>query len=521
MANYRIGKTIQKQIMDFTKQLDRSRFGTLLERSGMDSKPHQHEGVAWCIDRELTPNEYGGVRGGIMADEMGLGKTIQMLGVVLCNFKRRTLIILPKSLMCQWVAAIKSTLGHDPLVYHGQGASGLAEARVASAPIVVSTYGMLRKELPLSKISWDRVIFDEAHHLRNNDTDKQKNAIKLKSKIMWFVTGTPIQNRESDLYSLFKVMKIPEQVYSFNIAGKDKNKAPNYDIVRKMKRALIIKRTKKTANLELPATSNHEIVVDWKNDEERNVAEEIHGILFSALMDRKNRFTPPWERYALPFICFSKQMCTAPKSMARHVGKLTGQESVDGTELRDPNASDGLINAALGNNSKIDRATEEIIARKDNGRLKLVFVEFRLEMETVRRRLVKNGITVGEINGATSASARKAILANIPSTGIGTKYVLLLQIKVGCEGLNLQQFSEVYFLSPNWNPAVEDQAVARCHRIGQTVPVDIFRFSMEGFGRDTQSIDTYITERQNEKRKVMVNSDQCWEPTNPNPTTQA
>jgi SNF2 family DNA or RNA helicase len=126
---------------------------------------------------------------------------------------------------------------------------------------------------------------------------------------------------------------------------------------------------------------------------------------------------------------------------------------------------------------------------------------------------------VGEINGATSASARKAILANIPSTG--TKYVLLLQIKVGCEGLNLQEFSEVYFLSPNWNPAVEDQAVARCHRIGQTVPVDIFRFSMEGFGRDTQSIDTYITERQNEKRKVMVNSDQCWEPTNPNPTTQA
>ena len=105
MANYHIGITIRKTIMNFTKQLDRSRFGTLLERSGMDSKPHQHEGVAWCIDRELTPNEYGGVRGGIMADEMGLGKTIQMLGVVLCNFKRRTLIILPKSLMCQWVGA--------------------------------------------------------------------------------------------------------------------------------------------------------------------------------------------------------------------------------------------------------------------------------------------------------------------------------------------------------------------------------------------------------------------------------
>jgi SNF2 family DNA or RNA helicase len=91
--------------------------------------------------------------------------------------------------------------------------------------------------------------------------------------------------------------------------------------------------------------------------------------------------------------------------------------------------------------------------------------------------------------------------------------VLLLQIQVGCEGLNLQEFSEVYFLSPNWNPAIEDQAVARCHRIGQTQPVDIFRFSMEGFGRGSINIENYITDTQIIKRKKMITSDDCWNAT--------
>ena len=131
--------TQDNESMNFNKQLDRSRFGTMLERSKMDVKPHQQQGVEWCINREVVPSKYGPVRGGIMADEMGLGKTVQMLGVMLSHFQRRTLILLPKSLIEQWVGAMERMLGHTPLVFHGPIVSRLTHEELANAPCLLYT----------------------------------------------------------------------------------------------------------------------------------------------------------------------------------------------------------------------------------------------------------------------------------------------------------------------------------------------------------------------------------------------
>ena len=105
------------------------------------------------------------------------------------------------------------------------------------------------------------------------------------------------------------------------------------------------------------------------------------------------------------------------------------------------------------------------------------------------------GLEANTFDGRTSHNERNEILTSKID-------VLILQIQTGCEGLNLQQFKEVYFVSPHWNPAVEDQAVARCHRIGQDEPVDVFKFEMEGFDKNSITIERHCTNVQTCKREL-------------------
>ena len=125
--------------------------------------------------------------------------------------------------------------------------------------------------------------------------------------------------------------------------------------------------------------------------------------------------------------------------------------------------------------SKISKVVRTILSRKDNGKRKIVFCHFRGEIDYIQARITTAfpSLVVRYLDGRTSESERRVILA--PDACVD---VLILQIQTCCEGLNLQQFSEVYFVSPDWNPAVEDQAIARCHRFGQTEPVSVFRFVM-------------------------------------------
>ncbi len=475
------------------QSLDFTRFRTLLERSKMDDKPHQSEGVRWCLSRETDKDHT--TRGGIMADEMGLGKTIQMLGVIVCNCKKRTLIILPKALINQWINSIREIFNHEPLLYHGQYVNEITEEMLSTEPIVVSTYGMLdseKKNNLLHKIKWNRIIFDEAHHLRNKKTKKLNGAQKLKKNnnkcIMWFVTGTPIQNRLSDLHSLYKVLGIPKDEY--------KNPQNHNNLIKKY----LIKRMKKEIKLNIPETNEQTIFIDWLNEAERDVAEELHA--YSVTQSKvpnaeKCKFTNPYEKPMLPFTMFAKQLCVCPKAFQPHVTNLLRKDKEDDeTSLRNM-----LVNTG---NSKMDTVIKTILKRKNN-RKKLVFCQFKSEINTIKDALKSNGLTVDVVDGSTSKKTRNEILENQDkSQNQDPNYTLILQIQVGCEGLNLQSFSEVYFVSPNWNPAIEDQAIARCHRIGQEQQVDIFRFYMNDFDRYSVSLDNHIKEKQEEKRSIMI-----------------
>jgi SNF2 family DNA or RNA helicase len=149
----------------------------------------------------------------------------------------------------------------------------------------------------------------------------------------------------------------------------------------------------------------------------------------------------------------------------------------------------------------MDSVVETILNRKNNGNGKLVFCHYKDEIDALVQRLLDGGIErVVSLDGRDSMIARAELLSQAYD-------VLVLQIQTGCEGLNLQEnYSEIYFVTPHWNPSVEDQAIGRCHRIGQKKPVSVFRFQMAPplQKEDTcVSFDNYVTFVQDKKREIV------------------
>jgi len=450
---------------------------------GLDIKPHQVKGFSWCLKQENAPEN----KGGIICDEMGLGKTILMLACVVMNPKERTLIVVPPSLLNQWAGCIQKFLGHPVYVYHGAAAKTATLESLNEHPIVLTTYGMIAvRKKPLNyksllwgpNMMWDRLICDEAHHMRNIKTGICKGAFKLLAHIRWMVTGTPIQNKKSDLRVLFALTGI--------MVNSEKK-------FQQAIRSKILRRTKKNVGIKMPELQSEVVEVEWESDVEKNLAASIHNSLpiFGVHVTRENvNELMQFMDYESPLPLFvrARQVCIHPQLLVNVVNKMK---------------RDNIIPASFSINkiptaSKINAVVSKIQSESKDAR-KIVFSHYRGEMDAIKEKLENLNYNVGVYDGRASKKQRIALCQNDENA----PDVLIAQIKSASEGLNLQHFTQIYFTSPHWNPAVEDQAVARAHRIGQKEEVKVFRFIMKEFGDNERTIDNYCMEIQKTKRELM------------------
>ena len=534
------------------------RFQRLLDNGGLTFHQYQYEAVLWCLTRELGLGQSNceEIYGGIVADEMGLGKTIQMIGLMYVNFVNKTLIVVPPILMEQWFKEIYRISGHKAFIYHGKNKQKLDLAlalasdknkniisEFVNAHIVITSYNTIaisknnknenknnknnknnnENVCKLLKIKWDRVIFDEAHHLRNKNTTRFLGSINIRAKYRWLLSGTPIQNKKSDFVHLCYILspkfyvnqkKSNRDNDTLKEKEKEKEKESQVDsdsdsdshsdnnkenIITMIQQNHVLKRTKKMVGLEIADLNCSELLVEWKSEDEKQFAQEIHSLIKVSGVSEKH-LTCFAKQIGQGFgfvkssmlmaVLRAKQSCIMPELMKKTVEWLVGSNKINKKYLNVLNNNDFA-------SSKLEKVINIILERKDNKRGKIVFCQFRGEMNYLFDKMIENGLSSMIIDGRCNGKKRLIQLEKSVD-------VLILQIQTGCEGLNLQEFySEVYFVSPHWNPSVEDQAVARCHRMGQKQVVEVFKFIMNGFDNWTDT-DTDTDTNNNNKKTISL-----------------
>ena len=431
-----------------------------------DTCPYCRENLEYDIDTKIY--------GGLLCDEMGLGKTLQMISLILANPMQHTLVVLPASIIDQWICEFgKFAPSTNIVINYGDNRTTVDTIMNLDSCVVITTYGLARvKDISNSiihRIHWDRLILDECHEMRNPGSKVYKSIMKINATNKWGITGTPIQNYRKDLISLFSFLGVRRAKYSDN------------DLTRYVKQ-LVLRRTKKMVeehneNLKLPELKINKIELDFQSKEEKEFYNTVRGECAQALKFYK--FDPV---HAFEILLRLRQVSILPQLV------------LDGYSKK----WDRVYPTWKHSNTKLDSIIEHISNNfgdnKEEKENVIVFCQFHGEMQYLHEKLSEKELHVGCINGSVPATTRFDIISKSRRTN--NIDVLLVQINAGGTGLNLQHFNVVYFTSPSWNPALKDQAIARAHRIGQRNEVRVYMPLI----RDT--IDHRIFELQQSKSDI-------------------
>ncbi len=428
-------------------------------------RDYQIEGFNW-----LARLAYLGV-GGCLADDMGLGKTLQSLAIILLNAsKGPSLVVAPTSVSTNWqteVHRFTPTLNLKMLPAKNR-AKAIRE--LGSYDVLITTYTLLQQEEKLlSKVNWQTVILDEAQAIKNAATKRSKAAMSLNADFRLITTGTPIENHLGELWNLFNFINpgLLGSINSFNERfgipiERFQDREAKFKL-KKMIRPFILRRIKSQVLEELPPRTDVTLEVEMSR-EEAHFYEALRQNALDILESNKEKKGRHLQ--ILTEIMKLRQACCNPKL-------ISPETNIDSSKLR--------VFASV---------TEDLIGGRHKA---LVFSQFIGHLSIIREFLDMRGISYQYMDGGTSSKDRKK---RVEAFQDGEGDLFLISLKAGGLGLNLTAADYVIHMDPWWNPAIEDQASDRAHRIGQTRPVTIYRLVCKN------SIEEKIVKLHQEKRDL-------------------
>jgi superfamily II DNA or RNA helicase len=417
-------------------------------------RTYQRAGVDWmCALRDAG-------LGALLADDMGLGKTLQTL----CSIRGRTLVVCPTSVLPNWASeAARFRPGLRVATYHGPN-----RKLDAAADVTLTTYALLRLDAEaLTAIEWDTVVLDEAQNVKNPESQAARAAHRLQAGFRVALTGTPVENRLDELWSQFHFTNpgllggrrdFEERVAKPISAGDD-------EAARRLRariRPFLLRRLKREVAPELPPRTEIVLHAELRPDEQ-------------ALYDALRAAT---QQEVVSKLDAGGSVLAALEALLRlrqascHPALVPGQQA-DGS-------------------SKLDVLLENLEEAVSEGHKALVFSQWTSFLDLIEPQLRDAAIPFSRLDGSTRD---RAGVVNDFQREEGPP-VLLLSLKAGGTGLNLTAADHVFILDPWWNPAVEDQAADRAHRIGQDRPVMVHRLVARG------TVEERILELQERKRAV-------------------
>lgn len=414
-------------------------------------RPYQLEGYEWL--GFLYEHRFGAC----LADDMGLGKTIQAISLLAALAEGSVapdapagtphLIVVPPSLLFNWESELARFAPSLRVVTYSGTKRSL---EFGEADIVLTSYGILQRDAgKLAEIPFHVIIFDEAQQVKNLQAATTAAARRLTGRFTLALTGTPMENHLGEYYAIMD-LALPGLLGTYEEFRRriDVRGFGGIDTLIRRTRPFVLRRTKQMIADELPPRIESDLYLELTPRQRalyQKTVEEVRGTVAEAYRDKA---IGQARMIALTAILRLRQICLCPSLFVK--GKVESP--------------------------KLEALADHLVELRDEGHSALVFSQFTAFLDIVEEGLKKRGLDSLRLDGSTPVPQRKGLVRSFQESP-GPR-VFLISLKAGGKGLNLTRATYVYHLDPWWNPAVENQASDRAHRIGQTAQVTVTRLLM-------------------------------------------